>query len=164
MSLSLIAPRFLLENFCLDEHVRYIVTIYPVVIVWLTGILDNASSLESHIFVFTGTVWHLDWGKLAHCIFFHLLLHDYFNFWELFTNYMISSSLFSCDPGYFLHCVCGTYCPGHVEALQTTTLQWQWTQYPVTSRNFLNTKQCLSSNIRLGLCLGLFCFFVFLSW
>ncbi|KAM6970853.1 uncharacterized protein LKV04_016587 isoform 2-T2 [Tautogolabrus adspersus] len=43
---------FLLENFYLDEHVRYIVTIYPVVILWLTGILSNSSSPESSIYIF----------------------------------------------------------------------------------------------------------------
>lgn len=51
-------PRFLLENFYFDEHVRYIVTIYPVVILWLTGILNNSSSPESPIYIFAGTVWH----------------------------------------------------------------------------------------------------------
>lgn len=43
---------FLLENFYLDEHVRYILTIYPVVILWLTGNLDNLDSPGSHSFVF----------------------------------------------------------------------------------------------------------------
>ncbi|AWP20515.1 Hypothetical protein SMAX5B_004663, partial [Scophthalmus maximus] len=43
---------FLLENFYFDEHVRYIVTIYPVVILWLTGILNNSSSPESPIYIF----------------------------------------------------------------------------------------------------------------
>lgn len=96
VSLSLTAPRFLLENFCLHEHVRYIVTIYPVVIVWLTGTLDNADSLKSPIFIFTGTVWLLDWGKLAHSILFNLPLRDYFNFWlhNLFFSLQLWSWLF----------------------------------------------------------------------
>lgn len=56
--LPLVAPRFLLENFYLDEHVRYILTIYPVVILWLTGNLDNLDSPGSHSFVFAGKVQH----------------------------------------------------------------------------------------------------------
>ncbi|XP_020507725.2 uncharacterized protein [Labrus bergylta] len=47
---------FLLENFYLDEHVRYIVTIYPVVILWLTGILSNSSSPESSIYIFVALI------------------------------------------------------------------------------------------------------------
>ncbi|KAM3593858.1 uncharacterized protein V6R79_023636 [Siganus canaliculatus] len=47
---------FLLENFCLDEHVRYIVTIYPVVILWLTGTLFNMDSHENHSFIFAGII------------------------------------------------------------------------------------------------------------
>ncbi|XP_061569309.1 uncharacterized protein LOC133423179 [Cololabis saira] len=43
---------FLLENFYLDKQVRYIVTIYPVVILWLAGILENSSS-NSHMYIFT---------------------------------------------------------------------------------------------------------------
>ncbi|KAM7369835.1 hypothetical protein PAMP_011125 [Pampus punctatissimus] len=43
---------FLLENFYLDEHVRYIMTIYPVVILWLTGTLNNSVSLQSPIYIF----------------------------------------------------------------------------------------------------------------
>lgn len=54
-SLYLFAHRFLLENFYLDEHVRYIVTIYPVVILWLFGTLNNSSSPESQIYIFEGT-------------------------------------------------------------------------------------------------------------
>ncbi|XP_062235984.1 uncharacterized protein LOC133933046 [Platichthys flesus] len=44
---------FLLENFYLDEHVRYVVTIYPLVILWLTGTLNNSSSPESLFYIFT---------------------------------------------------------------------------------------------------------------
>ncbi|KAK2886559.1 hypothetical protein Q8A73_020505 [Channa argus] len=47
---------FLLENFYLDEHVRYIVTIYPVVILWLTGTLDNSGAPESHIYIFAAII------------------------------------------------------------------------------------------------------------
>ncbi|XP_054479233.1 uncharacterized protein LOC129110976 [Anoplopoma fimbria] len=42
---------FLLENFYLDEHVRYIVTIYPVVILWLTGSLSNSGSPGSQVYI-----------------------------------------------------------------------------------------------------------------
>lgn len=52
--------RFLLENFYLDEHVRYIVTIYPVVILWLTGILSNSDYPESPVYIFAGTVCHFN--------------------------------------------------------------------------------------------------------
>ncbi|XP_018550831.1 uncharacterized protein LOC108896276 isoform X2 [Lates calcarifer] len=47
---------FLLENFYFDKHVRYIVTIYPVVILWLTGTLSNSGSPESHIYIFAAVV------------------------------------------------------------------------------------------------------------
>ncbi|PWA17956.1 hypothetical protein CCH79_00004120, partial [Gambusia affinis] len=43
---------FLLENFYLDEHLRYTVTIYPVVTVWLTGILDNNVSPGTNLHIF----------------------------------------------------------------------------------------------------------------
>ncbi|XP_071342006.1 uncharacterized protein [Trachinotus anak] len=47
---------FLFENFYLDEHVRYIVTIYPVVILWLAGTLSNSNSPESYIHVFAAVI------------------------------------------------------------------------------------------------------------
>ncbi|KAK5849583.1 hypothetical protein PBY51_013907 [Eleginops maclovinus] len=47
---------FLLENFYLDVHVRYIVTIYPVVVLWLTGTLDNAGSQKSDIYIFEALI------------------------------------------------------------------------------------------------------------
>ncbi|XP_044032776.1 uncharacterized protein LOC122866761 [Siniperca chuatsi] len=47
---------FLLENFYFDEHVRYIVTIYPVVILWLTGTLSNSGSPESGIYIFAALI------------------------------------------------------------------------------------------------------------
>ncbi|XP_067434605.1 uncharacterized protein [Thunnus thynnus] len=47
---------FLLENFYLDEHVRYIMTIYPVVILWLTGTLSNSGSTESPIYIFAAVI------------------------------------------------------------------------------------------------------------
>lgn len=76
LSSSPSAPRFLLENFYLDEHVRYIVTIYPVVILWLTGTLSNSISPESDIYIFAGSVWHSNWGKLApHTFFRYTLIH-----------------------------------------------------------------------------------------
>lgn len=56
LSLSPFAPRFLLENFYLDQHVRYIVTIYPVVILWLTGTLSCSSSPGDQIYIFAGIV------------------------------------------------------------------------------------------------------------
>ncbi|XP_035811476.2 uncharacterized protein LOC118471365 [Amphiprion ocellaris] len=47
---------FLLENFYFDEHVRYIVTIYPVVIIWQTGILNNSASPNSDMFIFAALI------------------------------------------------------------------------------------------------------------
>ncbi|TNN73401.1 hypothetical protein EYF80_016355 [Liparis tanakae] len=47
---------FLLENFYLDEHVRYIVTIYPVLILWLTGTLSNSDSPESPVYIFEAVI------------------------------------------------------------------------------------------------------------
>ncbi|KAG7526756.1 hypothetical protein JOB18_044775 [Solea senegalensis] len=47
---------FLLENFYLDEHVRYIVTIYPVVILWLSGVLDNSTSPKSPMYIFAALI------------------------------------------------------------------------------------------------------------
>ncbi|XP_014862914.1 PREDICTED: uncharacterized protein LOC106930090 [Poecilia mexicana] len=42
---------FLLENFYLDKHMRYTVAIYPVVILWLTGILDNNASPGTNLYI-----------------------------------------------------------------------------------------------------------------
>ncbi|XP_017157328.1 uncharacterized protein LOC108165700 [Poecilia reticulata] len=42
---------FLLENFYLDEHMRYTAAIYPVVILWLTGILDNNASPVTNLYI-----------------------------------------------------------------------------------------------------------------
>ncbi|XP_043960296.1 uncharacterized protein LOC122824124 [Gambusia affinis] len=47
---------FLLENFYLDEHLRYTVTIYPVVTVWLTGILDNNVSPGTNLHIFEALI------------------------------------------------------------------------------------------------------------
>ncbi|XP_035765475.1 uncharacterized protein LOC102782259 [Neolamprologus brichardi] len=47
---------FLLENFCLDKHVRYVVTCYPVVILWLTGTLNNSESQGSFIYIFAAVI------------------------------------------------------------------------------------------------------------
>lgn len=82
LSLSPLAPRFLLENFYLDEHVHYIVTIYPVVILWLTGIMSNSASPEHHIYIFAGTVWHLP--RTPFLIYFFAIFYSY--------RYLISSS------------------------------------------------------------------------
>ncbi|KAK1884799.1 NAD kinase [Dissostichus eleginoides] len=43
-------------NFYVDEHVRYIVTIYPVVILWLTGTLDNSATAKSDIYIFEAVI------------------------------------------------------------------------------------------------------------
>lgn len=53
-----LTPRFLLENFWLDKHVRYIVATNPVVILWLAGTLSNSDSPGSQVYIFTGSVWH----------------------------------------------------------------------------------------------------------
>ncbi|XP_034562598.1 uncharacterized protein LOC117829143 [Notolabrus celidotus] len=49
---------FFLENFYLDKHVRYIVTTYPVVFLWLTGVLtnSNSNSLQSPIYIFVASI------------------------------------------------------------------------------------------------------------
>lgn len=47
---------FLLENFYLDEHVRYVVTIYPVVILWLTGTLSNSDSTKTPMYFFAALI------------------------------------------------------------------------------------------------------------
>ncbi|KAM9712505.1 uncharacterized protein ACNS7B_023037 isoform 2-T2 [Menidia menidia] len=47
---------FLLENFYLDKHVRYIVTIYPVVILWLGGILSNYKCFDCSIYIFSALI------------------------------------------------------------------------------------------------------------
>ncbi|XP_010739180.2 uncharacterized protein LOC104926917 [Larimichthys crocea] len=47
---------FLLENFYLDEHVRYIVTIYPVVILWFSGSLSNSDSPQSRSYIFAAVI------------------------------------------------------------------------------------------------------------
>ncbi|XP_028290449.1 uncharacterized protein LOC114454296 isoform X4 [Gouania willdenowi] len=47
---------FLLENFYLDEHVRYILTIYPVVTLWLTGVLRNFESSDTQVYTFAAFI------------------------------------------------------------------------------------------------------------
>nr|XP_046228084.1 uncharacterized protein LOC124049964 [Scatophagus argus]XP_046228085.1 uncharacterized protein LOC124049964 [Scatophagus argus] len=47
---------FLLENFYFDEHVRYIVTIYPVVILWQAAILINSNSPEHQVYIFAASI------------------------------------------------------------------------------------------------------------
>ncbi|KAK7881774.1 hypothetical protein WMY93_030183 [Mugilogobius chulae] len=42
---------FLFENFYFDEHVRYIFTIYPVIMLWLSGNIDNLDP-RTHNFFF----------------------------------------------------------------------------------------------------------------
>lgn len=54
LSLFPLTLRFLLENFCLDEHVRYILIIYPVVITCLAGVLSNSDISDSEVFIFAG--------------------------------------------------------------------------------------------------------------
>lgn len=105
------SPRFLLENFYLDEHVRYIVTIYPVAIVWLTGALTNFGTTEHHVYIFTGTAY---WCGFENCLTLSGSLYN-----------LISPLLFSFNPGDILHHVCGTHHPRHMEAPQEATLQWQ---------------------------------------
>lgn len=61
------ALRFLLENFYLDKQVRYIVTIYPVVILWLSGVLSNSGSPESHMFIFAGMLFDICIVNLFFC-------------------------------------------------------------------------------------------------
>lgn len=56
-SSSPLTPRFLLENFWLDKHVRYILTTHPVVVLWLAGTLSNSDSPGSQVYIFTGSVW-----------------------------------------------------------------------------------------------------------
>ncbi|KAF7213404.1 putative LOC107382473-like protein [Nothobranchius furzeri] len=47
---------FLLENFYLDEQVRYNVTIYPVVILWLLGVLTNSGSSDNLMYIFAASI------------------------------------------------------------------------------------------------------------
>ncbi|XP_036935540.1 uncharacterized protein LOC119008915 [Acanthopagrus latus] len=47
---------FLLENFHLDKHVRYIVTVYPVVMLWMSGILSNSSSHGTSVYIFSACI------------------------------------------------------------------------------------------------------------
>lgn len=47
-----------MENFCLDEHMRYILLIYPVVIVWLAGVLSNSDTSDSEVWIFAGRPPH----------------------------------------------------------------------------------------------------------
>ncbi|CAK6969311.1 uncharacterized protein LOC118322108 [Scomber scombrus] len=53
------ADRFLFENFYFDKHVRYIMTFYPVVILWLTGTLSNSATPESATYIFEGMLTSL---------------------------------------------------------------------------------------------------------
>lgn len=117
---------------------RYIVTTYPVVILFLSGTLSNYDSPESYIYTFEGTVqWH-----------FYLTEEKHFLWFDFLCSYtcLISSSLLSCNPCYFLHHICGTHCYDHMEAPQTSSLQRQWTQ-SVTSWNCPQSKETLSMNL-----------------
>lgn len=53
--------RFILENFVLDKHVRFILTIYPVVIWALTGVFMKNYNAEDpdHNDIFIGECWCL---------------------------------------------------------------------------------------------------------
>ena len=55
--------RFVLENFVIDRHVRYILTVYPVVIVALVGnvmvSLIEARHCHSHVHLLTYTLTYL---------------------------------------------------------------------------------------------------------
>lgn len=105
-------PRFFLENFYLDKHVRYIVAIYPVVILWLTGTQTNAASPRDDMYIFNGIVQHHTPVGTSHFYIKYLFTH-----WILWI-----SSFFRFHPGSFSCPVCDTHCPGHMEALQTATL------------------------------------------
>lgn len=54
-SLFPLTLRFLLENVCLHEHVRYILFMYPVVMTWLAGVL---SASDGEVFIFAGIAPH----------------------------------------------------------------------------------------------------------
>lgn len=45
-----------MENFSLDKHVRYILVTYPVVILWMAGVLGNSVATDSDVYIFAGTV------------------------------------------------------------------------------------------------------------
>ncbi|XP_034036496.1 uncharacterized protein LOC117519271 [Thalassophryne amazonica] len=47
---------FLLENFWLDNDVRYVLTIYPVVVLWLTATLQNSTSSGGHVYIFAAFI------------------------------------------------------------------------------------------------------------
>lgn len=47
-----------MENFYLDEHVRYILFIYPVVIIWLFGVLNNSDTSDTDVYIFGGIAAH----------------------------------------------------------------------------------------------------------
>lgn len=134
-----LSPRFLLENFYIDEHMRYIVTTYPVVILFLAGTLSNSGSSESFIYTFEGT---LSLSLLTERRKSTFLWFDFLCSYV----YLISSSLLSCNPCHFLHYICGTHRYDHMEAPQASTIQRQWTQY-VSSWNCPQTKQTLSMNL-----------------
>ncbi|XP_059901220.1 uncharacterized protein LOC132452557 [Gadus macrocephalus] len=44
---------FLLENFYLDEHVRYVLTVYPVTILWLAGSVTQSALPGNYIYDFS---------------------------------------------------------------------------------------------------------------
>lgn len=77
LSSSPFAPRFLLENFYLDKHVRYVVAIYPVVILWLSGTLSNSDSPEGEVYIFAGIVRHhtpvRTFNFSVHCLLIYIL-------------------------------------------------------------------------------------------
>lgn len=147
LSLSCFAPRFLLENFHLDKHVRYIVTVYPVVMLWMSGVLSNSSSHGSTVYIFSGSVMlHF---LLPIWFFFLITLHTvHILYIILYIN--PPYPIFSFYHGYYHVSVCGTHRPGHLEALQTTALQRHWTQY-VACRNSTDTRKTLFMNVSLEL-------------
>ena len=44
----------MLENFYLDEHVRYVLTVYPVAVLWLAGSVSQSDQPGSYIYDFSG--------------------------------------------------------------------------------------------------------------
>ena len=43
-----------MENFYLDEHVRYVLTVYPVTILWLAGSVTQSALPGNYIYDFSG--------------------------------------------------------------------------------------------------------------
>lgn len=146
------ASRFFCENFWLEKHVRYVVVIYPVVILWLLGTLSYSNSPDSPVCIFVGQ-----------CL---TPMRHFHHFIRAISVLLIYTMCFafhprrSFDSGSVLHDAGDTRRPAHVAAPQAAALQHRRAQ-SVAGGDCFDSKQVppVNFNSTLSLsydCLGFF--------